>query len=132
MLSTPKLPNHLFEELAMDVYDEVDRRENDSSKYSFQLSMGKSTEHCWYFIHGCKIAGCGRHAGKLRLAGWPCRQIEPIWQMTMPADLFYFFSSSYSLISVTIIIIAIFFPPIRHLAMPDKVTLVPCANSRLR
>lgn len=27
-----QLPNHLFEELAMDVYDEVDRRENDSSK----------------------------------------------------------------------------------------------------
>lgn len=24
-----QLPNHLFEELAMDVYDEVDRREND-------------------------------------------------------------------------------------------------------
>ena len=32
-----------------------------------------------------------RHAGKLRLAGRPCRQIEPSWQMTMPADLFYFF-----------------------------------------
>ena len=42
--------------------------------------------------HGCKIAGCGQHAGKLRLAGWPCRQIEPSWQRTMPADLFYFFS----------------------------------------
>ena len=25
-----QLSNHLFEELAMDVYDEVDRRENDS------------------------------------------------------------------------------------------------------
>lgn len=28
-----QLPNHLFEELAMDVYDEVDRRENDERKY---------------------------------------------------------------------------------------------------
>jgi hypothetical protein len=28
-----QLPNHLFEELAMDVYDEVDRRETESSKY---------------------------------------------------------------------------------------------------
>ncbi len=27
-----QLPNHLFEELAMDVYDEVDRRENNQSK----------------------------------------------------------------------------------------------------
>ncbi|KAJ8312911.1 hypothetical protein KUTeg_010284 [Tegillarca granosa] len=27
--SVPQLPNHLFEELATDVYDEVDRREND-------------------------------------------------------------------------------------------------------
>jgi len=27
-----QLPNHLFEELAMDVYDEVDRRETESSK----------------------------------------------------------------------------------------------------
>lgn len=27
-----QLPNHLFEELAMDVYDEVDRRENDERK----------------------------------------------------------------------------------------------------
>ena len=25
-----QLPNHLFEELAMDVYDEVDRRENNT------------------------------------------------------------------------------------------------------
>ena len=53
--------------------------------------------------HGCKIAGCGRHAGKLRLAGWPCRQIEPSLQMTMPADLFYFFFSMYPLFSVAII-----------------------------
>ena len=28
-----QLPNHLFEELAMDVYDEVDRRETESSKF---------------------------------------------------------------------------------------------------
>lgn len=28
-----QLSNHLFEELAMDVYDEVDRRENNQSKY---------------------------------------------------------------------------------------------------
>ena len=28
-----QLPNHLFEELAMDVYDEVDRRENNQSKF---------------------------------------------------------------------------------------------------
>ena len=37
-----QLPNHLFEELAMDVYDEVDRRENNQSKllgnnFVFQL-----------------------------------------------------------------------------------------------
>lgn len=31
-----QLNNHLFEELAMDVYDEVDRRENDAGK--IQLS----------------------------------------------------------------------------------------------
>jgi hypothetical protein len=29
------LPNHLFEELATDVYDEVDRRETESSKLIF-------------------------------------------------------------------------------------------------
>lgn len=29
-----QLSNHLFEELAMDVYDEVDRRENDSGWYT--------------------------------------------------------------------------------------------------
>lgn len=28
-----QLSNHLFEELAMDVYDEVDRRENNTSKW---------------------------------------------------------------------------------------------------
>lgn len=28
-----QLPNHLFEELVMDVYDEVDRREIEASKY---------------------------------------------------------------------------------------------------
>lgn len=28
-----QLPHNLFEELAMDVYDEVDRRENDTSKH---------------------------------------------------------------------------------------------------
>jgi hypothetical protein len=28
-----QIPNKLFEDLAMDVYDEVDRRENESSKY---------------------------------------------------------------------------------------------------
>lgn len=27
-----QLPHNLFEELAMDVFDEVDRRENDASK----------------------------------------------------------------------------------------------------
>ena len=30
-----QLPNHLFEELAMDVYDEVDRRENDERKLHY-------------------------------------------------------------------------------------------------
>lgn len=29
-----QLNNHLFEELAMDVYDEVDRRETDAGKIS--------------------------------------------------------------------------------------------------
>lgn len=28
-----QLSNHLFEELAMDVYDEVDRRETDAGEY---------------------------------------------------------------------------------------------------
>lgn len=28
-----QLPNHLFEELVMDIYDEVDRRETEASKY---------------------------------------------------------------------------------------------------
>ena len=32
LVISSQLPNHLFEELAMDVYDEVDRRENDSSE----------------------------------------------------------------------------------------------------
>ena len=36
-----QLSNHLFEELAMDVYDEVDRRENETSE---------STDYCaWQF-----------------------------------------------------------------------------------
>lgn len=30
--SNSQLPNHLFEELAMDVYDEIDRREIEASK----------------------------------------------------------------------------------------------------
>ena len=28
-----QLPNHLFDKLAIDVYDEVDRRENNTSKF---------------------------------------------------------------------------------------------------
>ena len=32
-----QLPHHLFEELAMDVYDEVDRRENDSSELTISI-----------------------------------------------------------------------------------------------
>lgn len=33
-----QLPNRVFEELVMDVYDEVDRRENEASKsYNIQL-----------------------------------------------------------------------------------------------
>lgn len=32
-----QLSNHLFEELAMDVYDEVDRRETDAGKCFFFL-----------------------------------------------------------------------------------------------
>ena len=56
------------------------------------------------------------HAGKLSLAGrWPCRQI-----------FFNFFFSSYSLISVAIIIIAIFF---RRYVTWQCLTIVPCANS---
>ena len=37
----PQLSNHLFEELAMDVYDEVDRRELDAGKYSQLLAEYK-------------------------------------------------------------------------------------------
>lgn len=33
-----QLNNRLFEELAMDVYDEVDRRENETSKVIFEVS----------------------------------------------------------------------------------------------
>lgn len=33
MLLFPQLSNPLFEDLAMDVYDEVDRRETEASKY---------------------------------------------------------------------------------------------------
>lgn len=32
--SNSQLPNHLFEELAMDVYDEIDRREIEASKWT--------------------------------------------------------------------------------------------------
>ena len=32
-----QLSNHLFEELAMDVYDEVDRRENDSGQFNYHI-----------------------------------------------------------------------------------------------
>ena len=39
VLSQFQLSNHLFEELAMDVYDEVDRRENDSGWYAFLSSL---------------------------------------------------------------------------------------------
>lgn len=34
LLFVPQLSNHQFEELAMDVYDEVDRRETDAGKIS--------------------------------------------------------------------------------------------------
>lgn len=34
LLFSPQLSNHQFEELAMDVYDEVDRRETDAGKIS--------------------------------------------------------------------------------------------------
>ena len=50
-----------------------------------QPSIASRTALQSFLLHGCKIAG------KLRLAGWPCRQIESSWQMTMQADLFYFF-----------------------------------------
>lgn len=36
-LTFMQLSNHLFEELAMDVYDEVDRRETDAGKCFFFL-----------------------------------------------------------------------------------------------
>lgn len=32
------MPNHLLEELASDVYDEVDRRETDASKSYYQIT----------------------------------------------------------------------------------------------
>ena len=38
-----QLSNHLFEELAMDVYDEVDRRETDAGKSLFVSSCIPAT-----------------------------------------------------------------------------------------
>lgn len=32
-----QLPNKVFEELVMDVYDEVDRRETETSKFFFSI-----------------------------------------------------------------------------------------------
>lgn len=36
-----QLPNHLFEELVMDIYDEIDRRETEASKFFlvFQINI---------------------------------------------------------------------------------------------
>lgn len=44
------LPNHLFEELAMDVYDEVDRRENDAGEY-FSVAI-------WLYYYYFSISHC--------------------------------------------------------------------------
>jgi hypothetical protein len=46
-----QLPNHLFEELAMDVYDEVDRRENDERKdlsYKYHIRKNCTLVAFWY------------------------------------------------------------------------------------
>lgn len=39
-----QLSNHLFEELAMDVYDEVDRRETDAGNCPLLQTIMKSLE----------------------------------------------------------------------------------------
>ena len=43
-----QLSNHLFEELAMDVYDEVDRRENDSGWYAFLSGIHEITSFSYF------------------------------------------------------------------------------------
>lgn len=46
-----QLSNHLFEELAMDVYDEVDRRETDAGRdNSFLLNVCSRQHHLFSFL----------------------------------------------------------------------------------
>lgn len=49
-----QLSNHLFEELAMDVYDEVDRRETDAGKEKLQIESCVISR--WYFKTSTGVA----------------------------------------------------------------------------
>ena len=46
-VSPLQLSNHLFEELAMDVYDEVDRRETDAGETSMSAAHVPSFSMVW-------------------------------------------------------------------------------------
>lgn len=49
-----QLSNHLFEELAMDVYDEVDRRETDAGREKWQIESCVVSR--WYFKTSTGVA----------------------------------------------------------------------------
>lgn len=49
-----QLSNHLFEELAMDVYDEVDRRETDAGNEKWQIESCVVSR--WYFKTSTGVA----------------------------------------------------------------------------
>lgn len=64
-----QLNNRLFEELAMDVYDEVDRRENDAGKTQLPICSYPNFP-CFSFFPECSYGAVQRRGdGCIRVPG---------------------------------------------------------------
>ena len=100
------------------------RRRERLNLYGFNLSLTNASS--WLSMSARSLAVAGIPA-KLRLAGWPGRQIEYRWQMVMPANLFYFFFSSYFLSRYNYNN-----DFLRRYATSRCLTIVPCSNSKPR
>ncbi|KAG1674638.1 ARF GTPase-activating protein GIT1 [Nymphon striatum] len=73
------LPNHLFEELAMDVYDEVDRRETDAIWLSMQSQSSLiSDRQCVPFLPVNPEFSATRNQGRQKLARFNAREFTTL------------------------------------------------------
>ncbi|XP_037795548.1 ARF GTPase-activating protein GIT2-like, partial [Penaeus monodon] len=73
------LPNHLFEELACDVYDEVDRRETDSIWLSLQNQSALVSDRCTVpFLPVNPEFSSTRNQGRQKLARFNAREFATL------------------------------------------------------